>query len=470
MHARRSAILRFIMRPLNIVAAGAVLALIVLAAVGPAFPVLGQEVKWALAGLAGGVLLSVIAASHAAGRAPKGEEIHRILTTHAGDALVHLGSDGRVLFASPASAQVLRRSPDEICHHSITEFVVGAGRADVQGALARTSYFGVETAVDFRVRGRHGGLHWVEMRCRPLLPQQRRPQKAASAFEAVAVIRDITARKDAEAVLCTERDRAQAENQAKSWFLANMSHELRTPLNAIIGFSEMMMSEIFGPLGNARYLDYAGHVKESGEHLRDLINDVLDVSKIEAGRFHIDLERVSVPKVIEETLQTVSVSAKKKNVALDVDFPVDLPRVTADRRAIKQIFLNLLANAIKFTPEGGTVTAAAHADDSSMFIEVRDTGVGIPDGALSRLGQPFEQIARAPMAGTDGRADKGTGLGLALVNAFAGLHGGTFELESKEGEGTCARVQLPLQGPKGKGDEAGQGPSAAIDLASRRVA
>jgi cell cycle sensor histidine kinase DivJ len=343
---------------------------------------------------------------------------------------------------------------------------VGAARAEVQAALARTSYFGAETTVSFRVRGDGAETTWIEMHCCPLFPQGGEAAKADAAFEIGAALRDVSEQKQTEAALRAERDEALAAARAKSQFLANMSHELRTPLNAIIGFSEMMTAEMFGPLGNPRYKEYATHVKESGEHLRDLINDVLDVSKMEAGRYHLELERVSVPTVLDEALKTISVSAGKRKIKLDVQFPEGLPRVTADRRAVKQMLLNLLANAVKFTPEGGTVATAARVEEADMVIEVRDTGIGIPKAALKRLAQPYEQVVRRRRA--EAPDEQGTGLGLALVKAFAAAHGGTLRVESEEGEGTCVRVRLPLQGPaRGEAGPA-QTPAAPVKLASRR--
>jgi len=395
------------------------------------------------------------------------DEIAELLAVQTTDGLLRLGRDGCIRFASAEAGTLLGRAPLDLHRHSITEFASGATRAEVQTALARTSYFGAETTVAFHVRPRGDADIWVEMRCRPLFPDGRAPRGGEPAFEMAAILRDVTAQMERESALRTERDMALAEARNKAQFLANMSHELRTPLNAIIGFSEIMTTEMFGALGNPRYTEYANHIRESGEHLRDLINDVLDVSKIEAGRYALELERVSVPTMFEETLKLVSVTAKKHKVKLDVHFPDGLPRVAADARAVKQMLLNLLSNAIKFTPEGGTVTAAARNDRGQMVIEVRDTGRGIPKADLARLAQPYEQVAQAH--GNDGPADKGTGLGLSLVKAFAGLHGGRLEFESAEGEGTTVRVRLPLNGPRGAQPK-DDAPSAPIAISPRRVA
>jgi len=176
------------------------------------------------------------------------------------------------------------------------------------------------------------------------------------------------------------------------------------------------------------------------------------------------LERVSIPKTLEEALKIVSVTARKRGVTLDVHFPDGLPRVTADRRAVKQMLLNLLSNAIKFTPEGGTVTAAAHAESGNMILEVRDTGIGISKADLGRLGRPYEQVVRR--RGSVPAGEAGTGLGLALVKTFAGLHGGTLDIVSEEGRGTIARVTLPLEGPRQTHSDDEVAPP--VDLSSQR--
>jgi cell cycle sensor histidine kinase DivJ len=461
LQVRRFLSSRFFGGPLASAAGTAALVLIVAGLLGPVTPAL-----WVGAGLAALAVFSGLRAVQPTQSECGAAEIARLLAGHAADGVLRLGRDGCIRFASAEAGALLGKAPLDLHRHCITEFAAGPARAEVQAALARTSYFGAETSVTFPVRGRSAGPAWAEMQCRPLFPDDKTPRDGAPAFEMAAALRDVTAQIEREQALATERDAALAEARTKAQFLANMSHELRTPLNAIIGFSEVMTTEMFGPLGSARYAEYANHIKESGEHLRDLINDVLDVSKVEAGRFELELERVSVPMVFEETLKLVSVTAKKHKVALDVEFPEGLPRVTADRRAVKQILLNLLSNAIKFTPDGGTVTAAARADRGAMVIEVRDTGRGIPKADLARLAQPYEQGSRA--RGEESAADKGTGLGLTLVKAFAGLHGGKLESESEEGVGTIVRVRLPLEGPRGARPVCDA--PAPVDLPSRRVA
>ncbi|CAN7445425.1 ATP-binding protein [Phenylobacterium sp. LjRoot219] len=237
----------------------------------------------------------------------------------------------------------------------------------------------------------------------------------------------------------TEKVRAEAANQAKSEFLANMSHELRTPLNAINGFSEIMLAGMFGPLGDARYRDYAQDIHNSGQHLLALINDILDMSKIEAGKMSLRLEPVSVEEITEEAVRLVRTRAETAGLALTFELP-PLPDVEADYRAVKQVLLNLLSNAVKFTPRGGRVSVSAERQGERVRVNVHDTGIGIAAEDLKRLAQPFEQIESQ-----HAKTQQGTGLGLALSKALIDMHGGKFELVSAPGHGTTASFSLPLR-------------------------
>jgi two-component system cell cycle sensor histidine kinase PleC len=235
-----------------------------------------------------------------------------------------------------------------------------------------------------------------------------------------------------------EKTRAESANRSKSEFLANMSHELRTPLNAIIGFSQMMETGLFGPLGSPKYTEYAHDIHSSGQHLLELINDILDMSKIEAGRMTLEKHPTELPVVIEESLRLVSGRAEIASVKIVNETGV-LPRIEADKRAIKQVMLNLLSNAIKFTPSGGVIRVLGEADDQLITIAVEDTGIGIPAHALPKIGRPFEQVENQ-----HSKKHKGTGLGLALSRSLVELHGGTLTIESTEGVGTRVTFTLPV--------------------------
>lgn len=236
----------------------------------------------------------------------------------------------------------------------------------------------------------------------------------------------------------SEKTRAEAANRSKSEFLANMSHELRTPLNAIIGFSEIMETKLFGPLGAPKYEEYASDIKSSGEHLLDVINDILDMSKIEAGHMTLEREPLNVSEAVQEAFRLIAGRADVAGVKLinKIETP---PPAFADKRAIKQVLLNLLSNAVKFTESGDTITVSANLGDGMLRISVRDTGIGIPADHLSKLGKPFEQVESQ-----HSKKHKGTGLGLALSRSFVEMHGGVLVIESEEGVGTTVSFTLPL--------------------------
>jgi cell cycle sensor histidine kinase DivJ len=256
------------------------------------------------------------------------------------------------------------------------------------------------------------------------------PRLIAQAF-------DGTAQYARELGLEIARNEAEAREQGKTRFLANMSHELRTPLNAVLGFSDIMRQRLFGPIPD-RYAEYAENIHQAGEHLLDLINDLLDVSKIEAERYTLAIEKFDAREVVSDAMALVRVNADDKSVSLSGVLPPGAVEVSADRRALKQIALNLLSNAVKFTPDGGAVTVTVEAIGPYLEIVVADTGVGIAPEDVKRLGRPFEQ------AGAPEQRRQGTGLGLSLVRAFAELHGGRMSIESTLGEGTAVTVRMPV--------------------------
>jgi two-component system cell cycle sensor histidine kinase PleC len=251
----------------------------------------------------------------------------------------------------------------------------------------------------------------------------------------------ISTLEEASAISDEARRRAEAANKAKSRFLATMSHELRTPLNAIMGFSEVMEKELLGPIGSDTYREYARNIYTSGDHLLCIINEILDLSRIEAGRYDLNEETIRLTDVAEECQRLVKIKADAKSLQLIENFAPDLPHVWADPRAMRQICLNLLSNALKFTPRGGQITlSVGHTSDGGQFMTVTDTGPGIPKNEIPRVLQAFGQGSLAHEA-----AEGGTGLGLPIVQNLIQLHGGAFDLQSELRKGTEVTVTLPRQ-------------------------
>jgi two-component system cell cycle sensor histidine kinase PleC len=236
-----------------------------------------------------------------------------------------------------------------------------------------------------------------------------------------------------------EKNRAEEANQTKSKFLANMSHELRTPLNAIIGFSEIMEAAMFGPLGVDKYREYSRDIRESGRYLLDVINDILDMSKIEAGGIHLHPETVELDQIVADSLRVVLGRANEKRLTLRSNFAAGI-QLKADRRALKQIALNLLSNAVKFTPDGGAVTVRGRTHRGHVTIAIEDNGIGIPKDALHKLGRPFEQVESQLT-----KRHQGSGLGLAIAKSLTELHGGRMRIRSVLGTGTMVVVRLPRE-------------------------
>jgi cell cycle sensor histidine kinase DivJ len=281
-----------------------------------------------------------------------------------------------------------------------------------------------ESALHFQLAGEDGV--WLDLALRRL-----------DDTRLIATLSDATAGRLREAALETARADAEALNIGKSRFLANMSHELRTPLNAIMGFSDIMRQKIFGALPG-KYVEYADLIHDAGSHLLDLINDVLDMSKIEASRYELRIERLDAREPVQAALRLMRLQADDVGVQLRGVLPSQPLEVDADGRALKQIALNLISNALKFTPRGGFVSVTMRASAGMLDLSVADTGVGISRTDLERLGKPFEQ------AGDVSQQVQGTGLGLSLVRAFAELHGGEMSIESQLGAGTAVTVRLPV--------------------------
>jgi cell cycle sensor histidine kinase DivJ len=371
------------------------------------------------------------------------EDRYRMLARHMTDVISRHGKNGAVLFASPAAENLFGTQPNELMGQGLYDRVHVADRPAYLSALAEAGR-GDTRSLEFRIRADTAGANfiWVEMRCRPLDDTPSDERCAES--EVVAVLRDVSERKAHEAALEAARAEGERANAGKSRFLATMSHELRTPLNAIIGFSEMMTNaEIDLPA--ERKQEHARLINESGRHLLSVVNGILDMSKMESGNFEITPEPFRPAEVVTGCCDILALKARDAGVELKVDAPRALPEIVADRRAMSQVLINLVSNAIKFTDRGGRVTVTASIEAASLKLTVEDTGIGIGSDDLPRLGEAFFQ-ARASY---DRRHD-GTGLGLSIVKGLVQLHGGSTDIRSKLGVGTCVTVKLPLD-CEGKG-------------------
>ncbi len=340
------------------------------------------------------------------------------------------------LYVSPSLKQILGLDPSEMVGKVIGNWIhpedVGAATAAFERLIASKV---PETFTNRAVHSQSGRLVWLETTMRAT-----RWYADGRFAEGLAVSRDVTSRKEVERALEEALVRAEAASAAKSRFLANMSHELRTPLNAVLGFSELIRRETLGPISPVPYREYIDLIYSSGSHLLDLISDVLDLSRVEAGKVNLRIEAFDLLELITSCLRLVDVRAKQAKLMLLVGIEPGLNSICADRRSLFQIIINLLTNAIKFTPAGGAVTISAAKRSNGIMLRVEDTGVGIASDDLSRLTLPFEQGAQDPYL-----AQGGAGLGLALVKSLIELHQGTLEIESTVGRGTIVTVCLPQQ-------------------------
>ncbi|WP_222876908.1 PAS domain-containing sensor histidine kinase [Terrihabitans soli] len=372
---------------------------------------------------------------------------YELLAGSMSDLITRHAPSGAVMFASPAASKVIGTGANELLGRGLFERVHVADRPAYLTALNKAGQ-GVASSAEIRMRkdvidapyGAPPSFVHVDMNCRP-------SDKLDEVGHVLTVTRIAAERSVAPAVPATAGDSAppvpvrrdiDTAEAAKGRFLASMSHELRTPLNAIIGFSELLAHEELGKVDEKRRLEYARLIHESGLHLLSVVNAILDMSRIDSGNFSIVAEPFSFRPVVSSCLQLFALKADKAAVRLVADIPEGLPDLVADKRACKQILINLLSNAIKFTAAGGEVRISAHEEQTSVRIEVADTGVGISAEDLPHIGNSFFQ-ARSSYD----RPYEGTGLGLSVVKGLIGLHDGGFDVKSEIGKGTCVIVRLP---------------------------
>ena len=371
------------------------------------------------------------------------EDRYHLLARNMTDVISRHGRNGAVSFVSPAAEQIFGVAAGELLGHGLFDRVHVADRPGYLTAIADAASLREDRSAEFRIRrddeSRGGGQFvWIEMRCRPL--DRDANEEGGSECEVVAVLRDVGERKAHERAIEIAQAESERANAAKSRFLATMSHELRTPLNAIIGFSEMLTNETL-TFDAARRTEYARLINESGRHLLSVVNGILDVSKMETGNFEITPEPFEPAPAVTSCCDLLALKAREADVDIKTRVAPDLPEILADRRALNQILINLISNAIKFTPRGGSVTVAAQREDDKLAVSVEDTGVGIGEDDLQRVGEAFFQ-ARASY----NRRHDGSGLGLSIVKGLVQLHGGDMEISSRLGVGTCVKVRLPIDG------------------------
>ena len=375
------------------------------------------------------------------------EDRYRLLARNMSDVISRHRRNGVVQFVSPAAETMLGTPVPRLLGHGLFDRVHVADRPAYLTALSDAARGGEARSVEFRLRrdaprsreraqNAQVDFVWVEMRCRPL---EQALETASSEAEVVAVMRDVTDRKNQEQALDLARTAAEQADAAKTRFLATMSHELRTPLNAIIGFSEMIVQEDALMLDAARRREYAQLINDSGQHLLSVVNGILDMSKMESGNFEISPEPFAPRAALINCCNLMALKARENAIDLVTRAPENLPFMTGDPRAFKQIALNLVSNAIKFTERGGSVTVSASVEGSRLVLRVADTGVGIAADDLLRIGDPFFQAGK-----TYQRRHEGTGLGLSIVKSLVGLHGGEMTVQSRIDEGTTVTIALPL--------------------------
>ena len=365
---------------------------------------------------------------------------NRALVTAIPDAMFRITADGIFIDLEAGRETAFGFSPIQFLGQSFDQIMPQPTAEQARAALAmamrtrRTQLFEYQASIE-------GSTHDFEVRI-----------VAIGNDEALAIMRDITKRKATERELRIAKEQAEVASRAKSSFLATVSHELRTPLNAIIGFSDVIRHQMLGVVSPPRYRDYAQDIHDSGKHLLDIINDILDLSKLEAGRMELFEEVLDVNQVIRQSIHLMEGRIADSRLQLGMHLSPNLPMLRADRRVLKQILINLLSNAVKFTPEGGAITISSSLEKSGgITIVVEDSGIGMKPEDIPMAMTPFTQIASAMT-----RRHAGTGLGLPLVKSLIDLHGGNFFIDSAPGHGTRATIKLPYARSVDKNGEEGK--------------
>jgi PAS domain S-box-containing protein len=373
-----------------------------------------------------------VSPSHLSEALRESERKYRAIFENADIGIFHINGDGHWTSINTTVAMILGYASAEELMGAQPDF---HGRLFVDPAQREAWVASIRThhrhASEAEVYTKDNHIVWVS------LSGHETPNEAKGGLE--CTMHDITERRQAELALTRAKDEADFANRSKSEFLANMSHELRTPLNAIIGFAEIIKDQLFGVVGQPQYVEYAKDIYDSGQLLLSLINDILDMSKIEAGKRMLADITLNIEMIVQSVIRLVAARAKEGKVRLNTHIPASFPCLRGEEKAMKQILTNLLTNAVKFTPEGGSVTLSAMiAEDGRMAISVIDSGIGIAPEDVAVALAPFGQIESALS-----RKHQGTGLGLPLTKALVELHGGTLDVKSQLGSGTTIHLLFP---------------------------
>ena len=406
--------------------------------------------------ISGGLTFAVAAliVAHTANRLNTAFEVYdraqinayRHLLEHVQDAVMRFSAEGDLLFTSRSSEKLLGCKRYELAGDGLLERIHVLDRPNYLTAFADANRGARAGTVEIRMR--YDGAEvsgppqfiWVEIALSPVLDGDAEE----ALHEVVALLRDVTSRRDQENEMRAARNAAEEASEAKSRFLATIGHELRTPLNAIIGFSELMSSNIGGELSPA-HREYAELIHKGGSHLIGVVGMLLDMSRIEAGKFELNTDSFAPDALIEPCLNMVDALAREKQIHFERHLPKVLPQIIADERACRQILINLLSNAIKFSHQHGLVGVAMKRQGAFLSLSVIDRGIGMTADAVERIGEPFFQ-AQSGLA----RRYEGTGLGLSIVRGLVDLHGGSLHIASEAGAGTTMTVLLPITGPETK--------------------
>ena len=361
------------------------------------------------------------------------------------DAVVlRIGHGGEVVEVSDKALPMFDLAPQLLAGAGLFERVHLADRVAYLSALADLREGASMRRLELRLRlPQPSGMTGDNYRC--FLAELMRGADGGPVF---AILRDNAEVADLRAALTKANESAAGADVAKSRFLAAVSHELRTPLNVILGFSDMMLHDMFGPFADPRQKEYVSLIRQSGQHLLEVVTSILDISRIESGTYTALPEPFRFADAVEMCASMMNLPAGQKGVRLTLQLAADAGEINADRRAVQQILINLASNAIKFTPEGGHVTIGAKRVGSRLHFWVRDTGIGIAEADMANLGKPFTQVHNDYT-----RRFEGTGLGLSLVKGLVALHDGAMSIESALGEGTTVNVSLPIEGPKERPDK-----------------